>query len=268
MAFTYGITGLISGWGTGTDFNNRLVTSYNSPVSCTISVMADTEDARRFVTTGAVPPDSVTGLRSWSGSFKAYLATPRIGNTGLLTYGTYGPFARSYDLSISAPVADTTVLAAGVEWRSYTAGPILWNGSAECFVDDTTALPAPAPDAGATAITMQVGSAKSLTGSAHLTSVSWDTDPSNIQKAKLNFLGKGYLAVAGAGAELFAVDPGGGVYTITTPLFKTLTVVSGGTTYSGLAAPTTINLKVAVDSMIEVTVNFQGSGALSGVTGS
>jgi hypothetical protein len=272
MAFTFGTSGLISSWGSGTDFTNRLVSSYNSPVSTTINLIADSHDATRFTsdTGGAIPARNIKGLRSISGSFKAFVSgtTPRIGSTGLLTYGTYGGFCNAYDLNLKAAFADTTIFnATAPEWKAFTPGLISWDFSADAFVDNATALPGAGLDAEPASVTFQVGSAKSLSGSAITTSVQFETDPTKVQTVKFSAVGDSYLSVAGATGELFAVDPGGGVYTLTTPVLNTMTVVSAGTTYSGSAFWTSINLKVAVGSPIEITVNWQGSGAWTGFTG-
>ncbi len=141
MAFGVPSTGIIESWGSSTDFTNRLVTSYNAPVSTSISLTSDVIDSTVMSSDGAFASNNIKGLRSISGSFKAFLATPRLGSSGLLTYGTYGPFARSYEVNISCPTFKATVFnATPPEWESYVSGRYGWTFNAECMVDDATAI--------------------------------------------------------------------------------------------------------------------------------
>lgn len=260
-------------WGTG--FVGSLVSTHSGPVAFSLTQTADTPDSTRFTSTtgGSIWEDSTVGLRSWSGSLRMYLPTPRIGSTGLVTYGTYGGFMDQYDLTINCKTEENTRFASVLEWKSFHAGILSWAGTMEGPYDSTALLPGAGRDAEPASATFQVksgGTGKTLSGSIITTSVSHDVDPQNMVKAKFAFKGKGPLATAGTATELWAADSGGAPpHTLTTPqIDQTLSLTTyTDHVYSGPAIFTSLGLQVAFNQQIELTVNFLGIGALSGLTG-
>lgn len=278
MAFTYGTTGLVTSWGS-TGFNSLLVGTNQSPSKFSMTVVGDALDSTRFRSSSpyAAYKRVTRGLRSISGSFTSYVSTtPRTGCTGLVTNlfatttgTTYDAFINAYNINIKAAMQDTTLFNATCpEWRSFTAGLVEWGGSASGFLDDATYLAGPAQDnqpttSSANFATFQISSTKSLKGALITTNVSTDVDPRNIIPVKFDFVGDDYLNTTGAAAELW----GAGDYTITTPIAETLTLQTDtGNTYSGSAFWTSIDIKCKVDELLEITVNWQGTGAWTGFT--
>jgi len=281
MAFTYGTTGLVTSWGSAS-FNSLLVGTNAAPASFTFTAVGDSLDTTRFRSSSpyAAYKRVTKGLRSISGSFKSYInLTPRVGCTGLITNlinttsgsTVYDAFLNSYNISIKAAMQDTTRFNATCpEWREFTAGIVDWSGSASGYLDDATALPAPAQDNGLDATNLAIfqissgGTGKQLKGKVLITNVNTDVNPSNIIPVKFDFVGDDNLETVGTAAELW----GAGTYTVTTPISETLTLQTDtGGTYAGSAFWTSIDIKCKVDEPLEITVNWQGTGAWTGFTG-
>lgn len=281
MAFTYGTTGLVTSWGS-TGFNSLLVGTNAAPASFTFAAVGDALDTTRFrsASPNAAYKRVSKGLRSISGSFRSFVnLTPRVGCTGLVTNlinttsgsTVYDAFLQEYNLSIKAAMTDTTRFnSVCPEWREFTPGIVDWSGSARGFLDDAVALPGPMQDAGLDATnlaTFQIsgtGTGKQLKGKVLITNVNTDVNPANIIPVSFDFVGDDNLETVGSAAELW----GAGQYTITTPVAETLTLQTDtGQTYSGSAFFTSIDIKCKVDEIIEINVNWQGTGQWTGFTG-
>lgn len=273
MATFLGNLGSIS-WGSSSGFIYTLMSTYSGPATFDISCTAPTLDSTRFSSAagGATHRRVSKGLRQVQGKIKLYLPTPAIGSSGLVSLGTYGGFAREYNLSIKAESFDSTRFnGTAPEWVSRTPGLLSWSGSMSGPMESGTALPVAGGDSEPLAATFTITSTKSVSGNVYVTNVSHTTDPAKLTEFKLDFEGDSYLATSGAGTHLWAADSAPPPYSITTPeTGKTLTLTSYTTNhvYAGEAHWTSIDLSVGVDKLIELTVNFVGSGAWTGFTGS
>lgn len=273
MATIFGTLGAVS-WGESGDWVYALTNSLLAPATFTLTATGETVDSTRFTsaTGGAAWNQMTKGLRSVSGSLKFYLPSPRIGSTGLVTLSTYGSYMDSYTLNISAKSEKSTRFnSTAPEWHSYTPGPVSWTGTCEGPYDSATALPGPLLDT-TTSLSFQVlsgGSGKTLSGNGYITSVGVTSDPNALTRAQFSFVGQSALATAGTASELWAADSSPPPYSLTVPeTGKTLTLTTTtGHAYAGESQWTGISLKGKADALIEVSVNFQGSGAWTGFTG-
>lgn len=106
---------------------------------------------------------------------------------------------RSFSLTISAETSDDTVM--GDTWRSHKVGFKSWNGSIDCWWDDTDTNGQEAMDEG-TSITVNLqpeGSASGsflYTGTATITEVTHTQTSEGVVERSFNFLGDGALTIS------------------------------------------------------------------------
>ncbi|MBX3376049.1 MAG: hypothetical protein KF678_03485 [Phycisphaeraceae bacterium] len=276
MAATYGILGKVTSW-SGT-FVADLIGTSNSPATFTLNQVVDTSDVTRFVTGsgGARIGRNIPGLKSWSGTISCQLATPRIGNAGLVTYSSgYVANVKSFNISLNADSTDTTVFAStDPTWKSFTPGIVRWSGSYETFLDSATAPHgagmAAEPAAASFALVDDAGSTadKILAGNVITQSLGISVAPASISTANYAFVGDDQPTVTGTYVGGIMTDPGGGVYSITTPIAGAMVLQSyTSQTFSGSAFWTSISFKCEVGQPITVDINFQGTGPLTGPSG-
>lgn len=271
---TAGILGLVTSWGSA-DFTTALISTNNKPASFTLSEKADIHDRTTFVTsTGATFGRNISGLHSWSGKISAHLGTPQIGALGAVTFASGEVlFINEFDINITADMHDATAFTgSAVKWRSYVPGLVRATGSFSGYLDNATTIAHAGLDAGAAAATFDViagGTGKTIGGNILLSDVEISVSPADINKKKYSFVFDSQVTTAGSGTVLWAVDTGGGVYTLTTPATgKTLTLQSyTSQTFSGAALWRGISVKCAVGSPVMVDIDFLGSGTLTGPSG-
>lgn len=273
---TYGTTGKVTTW-SGT-FVQDLIGTSNAPAVFTLNQVTDIHDVTRFVSAsgGAKMRRNIPGLKSWNGTISSQLVTPQIGNTGLVTYGSgFVSTVKSFDITLKADYADTTLFASTDPlWKSYTFGLVGWDGSYETFMDNATAPHgagmAAEPAAASFALIDNASTAadKIIGGNIITQSLGISVSPSAINTANYAFVGDDQPTVTGTFVGGISTDAGGGTYSITTPVAGTLTLQSvTGQTFVGSAGWSSINFKCDVGQPIMVTINFQGTGALTGPSG-
>lgn len=276
MAVTPGILGLVTSWGSS-DFTSALIGStYAKPFEFTLDLQGDTPDRTTFVSGGATFGRNIKGLKSWDGKITAQLGTPVIGSLGLVTFASgYTANCYGFEVNISAAVHPATVFAgsSGVKWRSFVPGLVRGTFSFDCYADSATAIAGVGLDAEAASATFAVidgAGGKQIGGTIITSSASLSASPDKPNLVRYSGVFDSQMTTGGTSTvALWAVDAGGGTYTLTTPATgKTLTLQSyTSQTYSGTAFWKSIGVKCAVDSPVMVDIGFQGYGALSGVTG-
>jgi hypothetical protein len=273
---TFGTTGKVTSW-SGT-FVSDLIATSNAPASFSLNQVTDIHDVTRFVTAsgGAKMKRNIPGLKSWSGSITSQLVTPQIGNTGLVTYGSgFVSTVKSFDITLKAEFADTTLFASSDPlWKAYTFGLVDWSGSYESFMDNATAPHGAGMAAEPAAATFSLidnaatAADKIIGGNIITQSLGISVSPGAINTANYSFVGDDQPTVTGTFVGAIATDAGGGTYSITTPIAGALVLQSvTGQTFSGSAAWTSINFKCDVGQPVVATINFQGTGALTGPSG-
>lgn len=264
-----GILGLVTSW-TGT-FNTALISTNNKPASFELNETAGIHDRTTFVSGGATFGRNIHGLHTWDGNISAHLGTPATGSLGLITFAAGEVLLVSeYELNITANMHDTTVLTSGgVKWRSFTPGLVRATGSFSGYLDNATSIAHAGLDAGASAATFDVvAGSKSIGGNIILSEAGISVSPDDANRKKYNFVFDSQVTTAGSGTILWAVDAGGGTYSLTTPVLGTLTMQSyTSQTFAGSAAYKSLKLKVNPFEPIILDIGFQGSGALTGPSG-
>lgn len=260
MAAVTGILGAVTSWA-GT-FNTSLLTG-TRPAQFVLNMAGDDLDTTAFADSGV--ETHIKGLSSWSGSFTAQLATPANGNLGLVTFSAgYTTNLNAWNLTANANALETTAFT-GTE-KTFIPGTINWGGTFSGYGDGTTAVTAVGNASEPATLTLKYQEAgavdNQISGSAFTTALGYTTTPNAVNAVSYSFRGTGALTHADTTAGTTAVwtkntalaTPVAGSMVLTTTTSRTLT---------GSAFWTGINISVGVNQATVVTVNFQGSGALT-----
>lgn len=268
--------GLVTSWGTGTDFTQVLISTNNKPSEFGLDIKAATHDRTTFVSsTGAPFARNIFGTHSWDGKIKAHLGTPQVPTLGNVTFSSsYALNVYAYTLNIQADMHEATPMAgsSGVKWLHFVPGLVKVSGSFDCYADGSTNIASPGLDVGAAAATFDVvagGTGKTIGGNIITSSASLSVSASGKPNTvKYQFVFDSQVTTAGTGTILWAVDAGGGVFTLTTPVAKTLTLQSyTSQTYSGSALWKSIGLTCSLTSPAMLDIGYQGLDVLTGPTG-
>lgn len=271
---TAGILGLVTSWGSA-DFTTALIGgSYNKPASFVLNEKADIHDRTTFVSGGATFGRNIHGLHEWGGKISAHLGTPQIGALGNVTFASGDVLLiNEFDIQITAAMHEATVFTGStVKFKQFVPGLVRATGKFSGYADNATAIAHAGLDAGAAAATFDIvagGSGKTIGGNILLSDAELSVSPDDINKKSYSFVFDSQVTTAGSGTLLWAVDAGGGTFSLTTPATgKTLTLQSyTSQTYSGTALWKGISIKCGVGSPIMVDIDFQGYGVLTGPTG-
>ena len=276
---TEGIQGLLTSVTSSTDLNVLLM-SATAPYSMQINQTGEEQDVTAFAS-GLASMSYTPGLRSWDATVQARFprSTPKIGNTGLVTLSSgYALWVQSWTLTINAAVRDITQFASsGPTWRTFRPGIIDWSASFEALVDRSTGVGNPAAAAAAAVtgtfkLTEEGATDNSLSGSGFVTQVGSTVTVGDVNKARFNFRGTGNLSNTYA-TGMGLLSSGSSPYAIVTPTWDTngddtpdvsvVMTAASGRTYTGNAFWRSITLTCEMGSPIDVSVQLQGSGALT-----
>lgn len=266
MAAVASTTGLVTSW-TGTA-NSLLIGSGSSvQPEFTLNMNAPAEDVTAFLSGGVSYRKKLANIISWDATIKAYLAVPRIGTTGLLTFtgmptSTTVVNAKSWEVNITNTPADTTAFASGgVTYRTFIPTINAWSASAVCYLDDTTSLVAPgAAAATATFKLFEDGATDAtLTGDGFATQFGAPVKVGELTSVSYSIEGNGNLAATSGSTAWWLANA-----TIALPVAGTLTLQSTtGKTYAGSAFYKSLKFACMVDGVITLDIGVQGSGTLT-----
>lgn len=245
-----GLTGSVTSWA-GTSNANLI----GSDAEFELNMATEIADATPLGVTSAT---TVAGLRSWSGVYTTRLSTPIIGVAGNVTFASgYTALDRGWSIVMTVQPTDTTDFSVTAD-RTFKPGIYTWSGSYNALLDDTTLVTATsAGNAASAAITLDMDGTNTFTGSVHVESLALAVNQADAAIATYGFTGNGALTSVGGG-NLF---PAGALGTPDTGAI--VLAASTGQTYSGDAFLTNFSLNAQVDGLVEATVGFQGTGALT-----
>jgi|SRR5690606_12549737 len=263
-----GAEGEVTSWGAAGFYANLIAAI--SPNQATITEVCDEIETTPL---GSGVGRFIPGLRSWSGSITANaFATPRLGNVGLVTWsaGGYALHVESFDLTLEAGSHDITSFSGTPPtYRIFRPDYVRGSGTFNARIDSETSLVGPhAPGATLPTLTLTYGSdtsANAISGPAMIQQMQANMARGSLSTVAYSFRFVGTITPSGTsslfgttafGIPLWASDGD------TTNTLLTLTAASGKT-FSGDAFWTRIGLRCAVGESPEVTVDFQGSGALT-----
>lgn len=279
-----GIQGTITSITGATDLSTILdpTTGAIIPHTITVNERADELD---ITSQGSTSGEFRNGLITWDAQIVAnYPFVQRtIGATGLITLGgTTLALVKSYDLTVESGIRDITAQRAtgsDVDYRVFASSKkVMWGGSAECMVESGTVVRALTASSVALAsypaIVLKIleeGTDPTLSGTCMLAQRghSIPIGTSGNQIVNLSFKGTSTLTAV-SGSTTAAVFPAGAVdqpdWDTTgdgVPDVQIVVTAATGRTYTGMVFWRRVNIRCAVDGLIQVTVDLQGTGALA-----
>lgn len=279
MAQSYPIIstdGSVTSWGS-TNFYSDLL-SRISPNTSTFNITAQPFDTTAI---GSTTTNHIGGLRSVSGTLSGRVNLksgashiPSIGNNGLVTFASgYADHVKSWSLTLeTVAVHDiTSQNATPPTYASYRPDRIRATGTYTALVDATDDLIyVPAPNALGAAIDLKYGENTAdelIEFDAVVTQLSTTMATPSLNQVVYGFVASTAITPSGTNSIL-------GSSALTVPLWTwssgssvpnllTLTAITGKT-YIVDAFWTRISLDCSVDSLVEVSIDWQGAGAISG----
>ena len=224
---------------------------------------------------------NLAGIYTWQVDLEALWprATPRLGNSGFITFGTagYATNMLRYNLNITSEVHAWVPLTGSVVKTPYARpGVGSWGGSYTALVDATTSINA-GPDPGdmgtaagtATFKLTEDGTDPTLAGAIVVTGWEVEAQRGNQTEIRYDFVGTGDLTAV-AGSSLANILPARVAFPFDWDADSdgvpdgtlTCTAVTGKT-YSGPAFISSIALTCDPSQPIQVNVTAQGAGALA-----
>lgn len=266
MAFTVGLSGLISSTDTGKDLH-YLINTGTRPYSATIQVTSENFDVTGFVNIPPIATDQIKGLTGWSGSFVAKYpkVSPASGHTGLVTFAN-GYTLGSKGFSITAAVASFDVTSGAVVppvWMEHTPAIYSFTGSYDALVDDTTAISVGSVGAATFRLSTESTNHNELAGNIIITGANYQGSVGDLNRIQYSFVVDGNLTTDGDSSFLPVTTPGTPQELTRPDITQIVVRASGARTYSGSAFVTGWTIGSTIGSAVEGTVNFQGTGALA-----
>lgn len=268
---TLGLEGIVTSWA-GTA--NTVLIGAIGEHTCNISVDGGTADRTQYVaslSSMAYGP----GLRSWNGSIKGrYIGagTAQVGYLGAVTYASgYTYHVQDWSAGIKAKSLDITAYdasATAAGWRQFRPGLLSIDGRYNALVDSANAIVMPtAPGTASAAATFTLTTGVTLAGNILPSQIGVVIPVGDLNKVAYSWVMDGALTAAGSN-NIFAAGAVGlpdwdASGTDGVPDTTLVVQAASGRTYTGAAFWTSINIDHKPGSYIDVTVNFQGSGALT-----
>ncbi len=271
-----GSEGTVVSWGTGGNYYANLLAAV-SGFAFSPRVNGEDIDITEYNT---YQYSVLSGLSSWDATLEAYgFATPRLGNVGTLTWSSGGYSAHVYEWEWtieSEQTHDITELAnspsSGPVWRSFRPDSTKVSGRFRARADSATALVVPhQPGTALPTLTLVYGDSAtddSLSGAARIQQVSAAVRRGSLTEVEFSFTGSGAWTPAGTnsifGSTAFTGplwSEGGsavGALVVDTKSSATRKTLTGADSFW-----TRQTLRCAVGEAVSLTVDIQGSGALT-----
>lgn len=260
MAFTFGTAGRLVSWtgysglvSGGVKQNTLTFNTSAGPLDVTGTTSASPVVSQDFI------PDLVSGTLT----HVCWLNPAIKGNESAVTLGTgiYNIPSKNFTLSITIPTGETTQhnAADGVEFKSYVPGPYTWNAQVLANFDDAIALALPgrAPSSCTFKINDATPNNNTYVGNAFAEVYNPSIDPNSLSELPITLKGTGGLTVAGSTNPLFTVGALG-AFTVGAIEFD----LNAGTTVTGSAFPTQIDIVCNPSQPVQVTTQIQLTGEL------
>lgn len=269
-----GSEGNVVSWGSANFYSTLLAAV--SGFSASVQVNGEDIDITEYNT---YQYSTLSGLSDWSVTLEAYgFATPRLGNVGTVTWSATGYALHVYewDWTIETEqVHDITEMGSSPTntlFRSFRPDSTKWYGTIRARADSATALAVPhQPGTALPTLTLVYGDSatdESLSGTARIQQLSTAVRRGSLTEADFSFTGSGACTPAGTGSlfgsTAFTVptwNEGGsaaGAIVIDTKATATRKTLTGADSFWRR-----INLRCAVGEAVSITVDAQGTGALT-----
>lgn len=268
---TLGLEGIVTSW-TGTA-NTALIGAITEHTA-TLNIDGGTADRTGYVaslSSMAMGP----GLRSWSGSIKGRYSgagTAQVGYLGAVTYASgYTYHVQGWSAAIKSKALEITAYdasATAAGWKQFRPGILSIDGKYDALVDSANAIVLPtAPGSASAAATFTLTTGVTLAANILPSAIGVTVPVGDLNKVAYSWVADGALTAAGSN-NIFAAgavalpdwDTSG---TDGVPDATLVFQAASSRTYTGAAFWTSINIDHKPGSYIDVTVNFQGSGALT-----
>lgn len=248
--------------------NTALISSGSAPYRWNLNVTNPETDVTPMASGGATARAYALGLGQWDGSISTRLNPVKYGSGGLVSgSSSYVTNTRNWRLSIAAtPVEKSTAMnGTPPTWQTWLPNLISWSGTYEAMLDTSTSLTLPSITADTLTFKMVENASNdhTLSGSALVSQLGAPIQVGQLAVATYSFRGTGAITAAGTsgsgvGNPIFAAGavagPASGELVLTS---------SSGKTYTGDAFWTSVDINCVVDEVIDITINFQGTGALA-----
>lgn len=243
------------------------------PYRFTLSIDGGAIETTGFGGSAIITRTNIAAPYSWSGSITCRSPnTPATGFSGSVAWssGNYSTNVRDWNLNLQCGEKQVTAFdGTGIVAHQFIPLAWSWSGGFTGYIDGTTALALPTVP-GATLATLTLKALENtgttddtLAGTAVVTQVGADVGIDGTGDYSYAFTGSGDLTAAGDNYGVAST----GVWSsgaLVTPTAGSLVLTAATSrTYTGNAFPTGIAWRVGVDSGIEVTINFRGTGALT-----
>jgi hypothetical protein len=256
---TVGLTGVVTSWGSDTEFTYELVKDLMRPNEFSLNMNNADLDTTPF-TGPTVYGSALPGLREWSGSIAGFLGTSGTpasdGIGGLVATAEYDLLVRSWEITLTADALDVTNWTdLSARWKGYAPGIVRWSGTYEAIIDNATHIGIPAAAAGAATFTLSSGN--SWAGNIFTTQIGAAVRVGDVNVARFAFRGTGDVTFTGSNAGVRAGA-------LATPEAESLVLTAySGRTYTGNAFWTSIRTTCNIGDAIKTSVDFRGTGALT-----
>ncbi len=210
---------------------------------------------------------------SWTGSITCRSpATPQTGYSGSVAWATgtfdYATGIREWNLDLTCDEKLVTVFnGTGVVAHAYIPLAWSWRGGFTGYHDDTTPpdLPDIPTNTLSTLTLMAVNTTvdDTLSGTAVVTQLGVDVGVDGTGDVAYSFEGTGGLTAAGTDFGIASTGIWSSGSLVTPTAGSLVLTAASGRTYTGNAFPTGVSFRVGVDSGIETTIAFRGTGALT-----
>lgn len=266
MAATTGLTGLISSSDTGKPLH-YLINSGTDPYSAQLTIPTEVFDSTPFASTAPIAVSKISGLRSWNGSFGGRFPAggAASGHLGNVTFASgYATNVRGFSITAAITALETTAFAGTPPtWMTFTPGLASYSGSYNALVDDTNAIVAGATGSATFRLSTESTNDNELAGTIIITNAQVTGQVGELWEVAYSFDVNGNLTTDGD-SSLFNVDSAGTPDPLETPIATAITIrAAGSRTYAGDAFETGWTVNTAIGGQTDVSVNFQGTGALT-----
>lgn len=259
MAAVTGITGAVTSWAGAQ--NTQLIATGSEPSSFTLNFEGQEFDTTTFSSAGV--SSFIKGLSAWSGQIVQQLKTPATGDLGLVTFSAgYAANLNAWDMAVDVPALEVTAFGATV--RSYIPGKLSWGGSFGGYLDGTTVATmvgnSNEPATGTFKLREAGAVDDTLAGSIFTTRADLNASPEAVNAVSYTFRGSGNLtqSTPSAGTTVFPTG------VVARPTVGSLVLTaSTGRTFTGDAFWTRVAISQVVNQLVTVTIDFQGTGALT-----
>jgi hypothetical protein len=233
----------------------------------TLNLNNPTTPATALTSGGVVHGTVLNTIGDFSGTITGRLSPAKLGNSGFVTAsGAYLTNLERWKLSMRCPALPATAMTgSAVTDRSFVPGIITSTGSWTAAIDDTTPLVKPGVSYSATLKLLENdANDQTLAATIYTTGAPFTVKVGEVSLVEVPFAVSGDITAAGTGGSGGIPSPLFAAGVIQRPAVGELILQAhAGRTYTGNAFWTSIDIDVPVDDLITVTVNFQGSGALT-----